>query len=97
MLKDYASIEVPPAVEGRNMSMVLVPIKRTMGQESRAAETKKGEADQLQLSEKKASKPKTEKKTVEAACPSGNQSGIIFIINLKVCHKIIGRPFIFLV
>jgi len=27
MLKDLSTIEVPPAVEGRNMSMVLVPIK----------------------------------------------------------------------
>jgi translation initiation factor IF-3 len=66
MLKDYASIEVPPALEGRNMSMVLMPIK--MGKKP-AAESKKVEEAAPAVAEKKASKPKTEKKTVEAAIP----------------------------
>jgi translation initiation factor IF-3 len=69
MLKDHASIEVPPAVEGRNMSMVLIPIK---GIKKPAAESKKVEAVAPAEGEKKPVKEKIEKKTVESPAPAAN-------------------------
>jgi translation initiation factor IF-3 len=67
MLKDHASIEVPPAVEGRNMSMVLVPIK---GGKKPAAEIKKDAIPARDINEKKPVIEKTEKKTVESPTPA---------------------------
>jgi translation initiation factor IF-3 len=67
MLKDYATIEVPPAVEGRNMSMVLVPIK---GGKKPAAETKKVDVAAPTEIEKKPVKEKAEKKAVDAVTPA---------------------------
>jgi translation initiation factor IF-3 len=66
MLKDYASIEVPPAVEGRNMSMVLVPIKTI---KKPAAEPKKEETAVPAKAEKKPAKPKVEKKKAATPAP----------------------------
>jgi len=71
MLKDYASIEVPPALEGRNMSMVLVPIKTG---KKPAAEIKKDAAPAPAVNEKKPVKEKTEKKVVEASAPAVNEN-----------------------
>jgi len=71
MLKDYASIEVPPALEGRNMSMVLVPIKTG---KKPAAEIKKDAAPALAVNEKKPVKEKAEKKAVEASAPAVNEN-----------------------
>ena len=55
MLKDLSTIEVPPAIEGRNMSMVLVPLKAG---KRPAAEAKPGAPA---VPEKK----ETEKKEIE--------------------------------
>jgi len=66
MLKDYASIEVPPALEGRNMSMVLVPIKTG---KKPVAEIKKDAAPAPAVNEKKPVKEKAEKKAVETSPP----------------------------
>ena len=70
MLKDCASIEVPPAVEGRNMSMVLVPIKTG---KKPAAESKKVETAAPAGAEKKPVYEKAEKKAVEAPAPAVNE------------------------
>ncbi len=66
MLKDYATIEVPPAVEGRNMSMVLIPVRAA---KKPAAESKKDESSAPAAVEKKPKKVKAEKKAVEASDP----------------------------
>jgi translation initiation factor IF-3 len=78
MLKDYATIEVPPVVEGRNMSMVLVPIKtgkkpaaeiKKVEATTPAAESKKVEAAAPAVAKKKPKKVKTEKKAVKESAP----------------------------
>jgi translation initiation factor IF-3 len=48
MLKDISTIEVPPAVEGRNMSMVLIPVKP--GKKPASAPAK--ESEKLETAEK---------------------------------------------
>jgi len=66
MLKDCAAIEVPPAVEGRNMSMVLIAIKPG---KKLAAESKPDAAPTPAVAEKKPAKPKTGKKAVKTSAP----------------------------
>lgn len=63
MLKDLGSIEVPPAVEGRNMSMVLIPIKGV--KKATNAESKKSEPTAPTETAKKAPAEKSEKKSPE--------------------------------
>ena len=67
MLKDCAAIEVPPAVEGRNMSMVLVPIKPG---KKPTAESKQDAAPAPAVIQKKPVNEKAEKKAVEASAPA---------------------------
>ena len=60
ILKDIATIEVPPAVEGRNMSMVLIPIKA-----SKKPAPTSGEDIKVSPAEPAKEEKKVEKKTKE--------------------------------
>lgn len=59
MLKDCATVEVPPTLEGRNMSMILIPLRT--GKKT-PAETKK---ETEENTEKKPAADKKEKKPTE--------------------------------
>jgi translation initiation factor IF-3 len=61
MLKDISTIEVPPAVEGRNMSMVLIPVKP--GKKPSPATAK--ESEKPDTVENQVQKPDAKIKTAE--------------------------------
>ena len=63
MLKDCATVEVPPTVEGRNMSMILIPLRT--GKKAPAEAKKEAGED----AEKKPAADKKEKKPAETPAP----------------------------
>ncbi len=65
ILKDIATIEVPPAVEGRNMSMVLIPIKASKKPAPTSGEDIKVSPAEPVKEEKKVEKKAKEVKPIE--------------------------------
>jgi translation initiation factor IF-3 len=65
ILKDIATIEVPPAVEGRNMSMVLIPIKASKKPAPTSGEDIKVSPAEPAKEEKKVEKKAKELKPIE--------------------------------
>lgn len=68
MLKDCATVEVPPTLEGRNMSMILIPLRP--GKKAPAEARKEAGED----AEKKQAAVKKELKPSETAAASGSTS-----------------------
>ena len=65
ILKDIATIEVPPAIEGRNMSMVLIPIKASKKPTPTSGEDIKVSPAEPAKEEKKVEKKVKEVKPIE--------------------------------